>query len=394
MVVGFYGIHGTYNFGCEAIVRGARQFVHDLYPHAHVIYYSYSYEYDVEALNDIDIEVINLPHNKSLWKRIMNKVLSLLGINQRILMFDCKKILSKSDIIFSIGGDIYTIPEVERKKTKYSYYNSLVDLCNRCNKPIVLYGASVGPWGRYKKAVSYYVNNMRRYKAIICRENQSINYLSKLKFDNIVFSPDPAFLLGKQNGLSEGYIGINISPLSLNEVYGGHEGVHVKRMSNLLDSIIERFDRDLLFLPHVISNNINDNDKIFLENVKSFMRHKNRVIVAETSGGFLGLKTYIQKCHIVISARMHCAINAIEENVPAVLLSYSRKSIGMCEYIYGSKKWVVQLDKMELELPERIQQIIDSRDELVDYLKKRNAEIRVDYNDSLSSIMEMMNRKK
>ena len=53
MRIGLYGILGVYNFGCEAIVRGACQLIQRLYPEAQIIYFTYSYDYDKEALQDL-----------------------------------------------------------------------------------------------------------------------------------------------------------------------------------------------------------------------------------------------------------------------------------------------------------------------------------------------------
>ena len=51
MKIGLYGIYGVYNFGCEAIVRGAVKLIHDLYPSAEIIYFTYNFEYDRNVLD-------------------------------------------------------------------------------------------------------------------------------------------------------------------------------------------------------------------------------------------------------------------------------------------------------------------------------------------------------
>jgi len=40
MRIGLYGIGGVYNFGCEAIVRGAYKVIQGLYPGADIVYFS------------------------------------------------------------------------------------------------------------------------------------------------------------------------------------------------------------------------------------------------------------------------------------------------------------------------------------------------------------------
>lgn len=390
MVIGLYGIHGTYNFGCEAIVRGATQFVSDVFPEAKIKYLSYSYEFDRKALFDLDIEVVPIKEKKTFVKRCINKVLRVFNVNRQYFYFDMKSLLSDVDMILSIGGDIYTIPSVYREKEKYLYYNSLIDFCNKSRKPIAVYGASVGPWGVYDRAIKYYSCNMKKYKAILCREQCSVDYLNKLQFNNMVFFPDPAFQLGTGKNNRGDFIGINLSPLSFYEVYGSYGEEQIVRMARLIDELCERFNRPILFLPHVLSNVEGDNDLWFLEKIMSVMNHRDNVTIADSKGGFLGIKQSIQNCHIVISARMHCAINAMEENVPTIMLAYSQKSIGMCEYIYGENQWCVSLKDLEATLINRINEMDQRYEEIVGKLSKRNEKIRLEYKEGLDKVKEML----
>lgn len=390
MRIGLYGIRGTYNFGCEAIVRGAREFISDVFPGAQVVYLSYSYEYDKKALADLDIEVVPVIEKNSFGKRAVNKILSTLDSEKRVFAFDIKKVIRDIDMIFSVGGDIYTIPAFLRESDKYKYYNPLVDFCERSGKPIVVYGASVGPWGKYEKAVDYYKRNLMKYRAILCRERDTVSYLESMGFRNSCFFPDPAFQLGEQRNNNGQKIGINLSPLSLKEIYGDFTDEHIVRLSALLDEIHMETGRDMVFLPHVLSKNINDNDLLFLEKVRDGMENSANVSIADSSSGFMGIKEAIRDCCIVISARMHCAINAIEENVPTIFLSYSQKSIGMCEYVYGNKKWVLNIADADKKLIPMVVDICSKRDELVQYLDKQNTRIKNDYAENMDQIRSLL----
>lgn len=390
MRIGLYGIRGTYNFGCEAIVRGAREFIKDIFPEAQVVYYSYSYEFDKKALADLDIEVVSVIEKNSLGKRVVNKILNTLDLEKRVFTFNIDKMISNIDMIFSIGGDIYTIPAFIREKDKYKYYNPLVDFCKRSGKPIVVYGASVGPWGNYVKAVEYYKRNLMKYIAILCRERDTVSYLEGLGFSNTIFFPDPAFQLGGQRNNNGQKIGINLSPLSLKEIYGDYTDEHIARLSGLLDRIHEETGRDMVFLPHVLSKNINDNDLLFLKKIRDKMENSANVSIADSSSGFLGIKEAIRDCYIVISARMHCAVNAIEENVPTIFLSYSQKSIGMCEYVYGDKSWVLNIAEADRKLIPMVMDMCGKRDELTQYLDKQNERIKKDYAENKDQIRSLL----
>ena len=380
MTIGLYGIYGTYNFGCEAIVRGAVKFIRKNLGECDIIYFSYSYEFDRKALGDLNIKIVPVENKRTFIVRAINKSLSIMHCEKRLFTIPFKKIIDQIDVIFSIGGDIYTIPSYLREREKYPYYNHLVNFCDEAishGKKVIVYGASVGPFGKYKKAVDYYAKNLRKYEKILCREQDSVDYLRTIGLNNMTFFPDPAFTvrLEQTEEVEKNYIGVNLSPLSLNETNGSYGEKDVKSMASLMDSLIDETGENLLFVSHVVSKNPNDNDYLFLREVCNEMANKEKVSFADYSGGFLGIKKQLQECKIVISARMHCAINAVCENVPTIFLSYSQKSIGMCKYVYGNDKWVIKLGDINKDLLGKTIELLDSREKVSQALSIRNKEI-------------------
>lgn len=390
MKIGLYGIYGVYNFGCEAIIRGAYKFINNVYPNSDIVYYSYSCDYDKKILADLNIKIRPVIVNRKIYRRVANKVLKTLKINTRLICIHSDEIFNEVDIIVSIGGDIYTIPEVVRKKDKYPYYNPLVDFCDRAiakGIKVIVYGASVGPWGNYRKAVEYNVRALSKYKAILCREEESIEYLRNLGLSNVSFFPDPAFQVrGGGESREKNYIGLNFSPLSLKELYGNYNDENIENLSKLVDQIYEKIGINIMFIPHVLSDSNNDNDLRFLEKIRTKMIYKDKVFFADSSKGFIGLKQYISQCYVVAAARMHCAVNAIDENVPAIFLSYSQKSVGMCRYIYGNDKYLIEMKDIYKRLIEVIQCALEEHDTLSKYLVDRNKEIEKYYSENILKI--------
>lgn len=397
MIVGLYGIQGVYNFGCEAIVRGAYKFINEIYPESKILYFSFSPDYDSKVLADLKIEIVPINRERTIIKRIVNKIYKFFKIQKQVAMFDVNKILEKVDMIVSIGGDIYTIPQVLREQSKYPYYNSLVDFCEKAikkGKEVVVYGASVGPWGSYQKAIDYNVNALSKYKIILCREEKTIEYLNSLGLNNVVFFPDPAFQIRKQlkNNLKK-YIGINLSPLSLKELYGNFDTTYINKLAFLLDKLYEKTGIELMFIPHVLSQDKMDNDMWFMEKIKSNMKHLNHVTIADTSKGFIGIKDYLSQCYVIAAARMHCAINAIDENIPAIFLSYSQKSIGMCRYIYGNDNYLIDLKNIENELIGKITDILNYHELLSKKIATRNDEIKEYYEVNILEVKKIITLK-
>lgn len=397
MRIGLYGILGVYNFGCEAIVRGACQLIRRLYPEAQIVYFTYSYDYDKKALQDLNLEIRPIELKATFWDKVQHKIKVKLNSERCGFYFDFDSVIGSVDMIFSIGGDIYTIPKFLRAQNAYPYYNSLVEFCDRAidaGKDVVVYGASVGPFGNYKKAIDYYKKNLSRYKMIICREEESVNYLNSLGLRNTCFFPDPAFQVKAvdRTPLQPKYIGINLSPLSLKEIYGKHSEETYVNYAKMIDSVFESTHKDILLIPHVISKDEMDDDESFLHKLKILTKPETQqhIHFADWKGGFLGLKPQLKECYLVIFARMHCAINAIDENIPAIFLAYSQKSVGMCKYIYGNCDYLIDLKAIETELIKKVQIVFRNSDNLSAKLELRNKEIEQYYKDNLNNVKRIL----
>lgn len=384
MNIGIYGIAGTYNLGCEAIIYGTIYNFRKIFSDSHFIFYSENASRDREILKDLSIEIKQIRKKKVLIKRCVNKVLRMVGINYQFLYDDYKSIIDEIDLIISVGGDIYTIPRFLLKKKRYLYYNRLVHFGEKVkqkNKKLIIYGASIGPFGNRKEAQNYYINHFKKVDLIISRDKKTISYLESLGMqDKIVFLPDPAFSLSKnlvkRNGMKN-LIGLNFSGLSIKEIYGKCSDQGLMKLAHIVEKIIKRTKCDVLLVSHVFSNNKIDNDYVVLNKVMEYVEdsYKNRIKLT-TSKSFFGVKNEILNCRMVISSRMHCAINAMSEGIPTILLTYSEKAKGMGEFVYNSSKWVYDIERLEDEkFFELIDEMLYSHEiisgQIVDNLEKK-----------------------
>ena len=185
-----------------------------------------------------------------------------------------------------------------------------------------------------------------RLNLIVTREWVTVDYLKSLGIvQNVVFAPDPAYFVEcpfwEKNEKTQGItLGINLSPLSALYHYGNLE-IAINKQVEAICGLVREINCRLIFLPHVFSNSMNDNDLSYLEQIANKVRAKGySVDVVNSDPGFIGLKKFLNKCDFVIAARMHCAVNAITMNIPTVFLSYSEKAKGMAEYVYNTKNAV------------------------------------------------------
>ena len=84
---------------------------------------------------------------------------------------------------------------------------------------------------------------------------------------------------------------------------------------------------------------------------------------------------------------MHCAINALTARVPTILLSYSAKAKGMCNYVYGSNKFVLPISDFT-----KISNIIQSID-LKSIYASLNQAIPQIQRQSLSNVHTIITKK-
>ena len=369
MKIALYGIGGTYNYGCDAIVEGTERIIHAKYPNAILDYYSYDYENDAKRLKKIKINVIPVYKNGLIrfWSRVFSKVeVTLRRVNLiRDDYLTCWILFSwikKYDYVLSIGGDIYTLPPVTERNTCKRYTNRLLEIdkyCTRKKIPNVVWGASIGPFEESIEFKKVFIGHLSSFVRFFCvREENTYKYLVDNSINRVSLYADPAFALTDRLAIEDVAkslknqkltIGINLSPLATG--YSVEESEGKKRKEKQIESLMaiqKKYGCHIILIPHVYSKYSKDNDYEYLnalilempQSVKSFFS------LARTDS-FLDTKHEIEKCDLCIAARMHCAVNSITSGVPAIFLSYSEKSIGMCKMVYGNDDYVIDIANFE-----------------------------------------------
>lgn len=380
--IGLFGMYGLYNYGCEAIVRGTYSLLKKAYPDCSVILYTFFPETDKEIVTDLEITVKKVPSKNILkLRRIMNKILRILFIEKQLSLWDAQNVADECDMVFSVGGDIYTIPRNVIDSSKQKRHSSIVEFGEIVlkTKPLIIWGASIGPFGKKEIVSKYYLDHMQKITKIFCREKSTYDYLSENGVtDNISLLPDPAFFVPDvSNSVSKTKplkIGLNLSPLSVKENFGKDQLGFENEIIRSIISLISIEESEIVLIPHVISPlSESDNDLIYLKKIfqKIPDKFKSKVKIYDLQNGFLGTKDIIRECTIVISARMHCAINAICEGVPTIFITYSQKAKGMSEYIYGNSEWTVNISDIQNLLKEKALSMISKKDTISKEINER-----------------------
>ncbi len=363
MKIALYGIGGTYNYGCDAIVEGTEKIIHYRFPNAIIDYYSYDYVEDKKRLENISINV--LPIYPNIIKKYISKITYRIDkiINkarkqntERLTSSILFNWVKKYDYILSIGGDIYTLPPVVQRNNEKKYTNRLLEFdkyCTRKNVSNIVWGASIGPFDDDNILKEIYINHLKRnVKAISAREMSTYRYLKDNGLKNIHLFADPAFVLEGDYHKEKNEritIGINLSPLA-SSYSSKNESLNLiqERQIQTIIKIWEFYHCRIYLIPHVYSKYTSDSDYLYLKKIyEKLVDVLGCDVEMWETGSFLETKKVLAKCDLCLSARMHCAINAITSYVPAVFLSYSEKARGMCEAIYGTKDYVLDIHDFE-----------------------------------------------
>lgn len=377
------GIGGVYNYGCEAIVRGTEHMLRGQWPDARIVYASCRPEDDRARLSGCNVEIIRRKRRSRYSPRnALRKLLSIAGILWYPIS-DPPVTANGYDVVLSIGGDIYTLGSNGSGPRGFMRFG---DACERRGVPYILWGASVGPFSHNPEAERVFTTHLKNLSLITARETATVDYLQMLGLiSNVIPCADPAYVVAPEivadytSRRKDLTVGINLSPLSVRHA-GFSLGESVLSQTRTIERLIHALNAHIVLIPHVVCEfSEMDDDRRYLRRVKQAVRseYKEAVTLLEADIGFIGTKKELTKCDLLIAARMHCAINALAAHVPTIFLSYSRKAVGMCQYVYGNRDWVVPLNEF---LPDsilgKVSRLISQVEETRGYLAKRIPEIQ------------------
>jgi polysaccharide pyruvyl transferase WcaK-like protein len=243
----------------------------------------------------------------------------------------------------SVGGDNYTldygIPRVHVSLGRYV-------LAHR--KPLVIWGASVGPFDQnpgFAKVIHGHLK--REVTAVFVREERSRSYLEKYGIvENVHLMPDPAFVMDPEpvsrsdveGELPEGAIGLNLSPLMAKHVTGGDGDAWERMGIEITRELLRVHERPILLIPHVTSPH--SDDHLLLSRIKSQLTDDRVTILPKTLSA-AKTKYVISRLSCLVAARTHATIASFSTCVPTVSLAYSRKAWGINEMMFGHTSYVI-----------------------------------------------------
>jgi len=393
--------NGPYeNRGCEAIIRGTVEILRKSYRNPRFFAPS-SYWSDEQLSTQRKNESDDIAHDH-LYKPIHSFTIPwahrlMYKVSRRHFSFmktaQWKEELRLSHAVLSVGGDNYTldygIPQM---------FTDLDDLVLEKNKPLIIWGASIGPFRKNPKYEKYMTEHLKRITALFIRETASIEYLRGLGItDNVYSVADPAFVMkpieppaGKINfPLHEGAVGLNISPLIASFSADREKSLNMRITTATIKLLADSLKRPIYLIPHVTIPVSNDYE--YMKEALSAINGKHDIYLVPPVLTAQETKWLIGKMAFFAGARTHATIAAISQIVPKLTLAYSIKGVGINNDIFGNNDYCLMPDEQTPgSIVEKLDHLIKHSDDVKSLIKNklpRLTQMAFSAGDQLRSIL-------
>lgn len=346
--------NGPYrNRGCEAIVRGTMEILSDTFGTditARSGVMASPATVDSQQEGEIDSRVRNFavshvgPRLSPKWW--MSQANARLGTNLHGHTRALRGPAQGVTCALQLGGDNYSLDYGQPWD-----YVSVDRWLQKRSVPVVIWGASVGPFDSDAKFAPVIHAHLKTLAGIFVRETASQDYLASHGIsDNVHLVADPAFCMtpseptdpAVRDLVMEGMIGINISPLVARFSHtGGDLGAWRRNAADMIVAAVERTGRPVLLVPHVGSPKHDEDDFSFMADLREMVAPRVQVPVKAAPAG-LGaaeLKWLIARCAVFAGTRTHSTIAALSSCTPTLSLSYSVKAVGINQDIFGHQEF-------------------------------------------------------
>lgn len=378
------------NRGCEAIIRSTVGLLNGEFSKPEILVPSDNVLVDKALWPDASAEGVQfVPAYFPVWARywVNFQRLPIPFVKQVGWPFpmprSLRKTFSKMDAVLSVGGDNYSLD--------YRIPSPLMGmdgLAMRTGKPVILWGASVGPFESEPYFVAAIKNHLKKMHLIAVRESVSEAYLrNDLGLSNVTRVADPAFTLAPQptdfnhfwpDKAESGVLGINISPLLARYRKGRRD--LIEEVVLFIQHVVQKLDLSVLLVPHVMPSkgSRKNSDAAYLQGVLDRTGSMgNRVRLMDSRLNAAKIKYVVSHCRYFVGARTHATIAAMSSLVPTISIAYSVKAKGINRDLFDHLDYVLETPRVDsFSLLEKLNLLISKENEIKAHLTRRIARIQ------------------
>ncbi|MRR49947.1 MAG: polysaccharide pyruvyl transferase family protein [Rhodocyclaceae bacterium] len=348
------------NRGCEALVRSTIQVIREALGEVEFLVPALDAERDLRQWPDAAASGVRFVSSPPLpgiflqWSRVCSRMPFLTHLPWPGYKPDAALLrdLESCDVLLSIGGDSYSL---DYDLASLFFFAAVGDLGLRLGKPVILWGASVGPFTALPGVEKQLLAHLRRFAALTVRESHSINYLREAGVtDNVVAVVDSAFAMTPQpvdvahfwpEAGTAGVLALNLSPVveSL-RARAGEGGLLLREAVRFVRSVVEERGMSVLLVPHVdpLDGSSRNSDTATMSRILADVSDLGeRVRIVPPGMNAPQLKYIISRCRFLIAARTHATIAAFSTGVPTISIAYSVKAQGINRDLFGHERYVL-----------------------------------------------------
>ena len=314
-----------------------------------------------------------------------------------------EKYLQQADAVISIGGDNYSL---DYGLVSLFFFVGIAERTLEMGKPVMLWGASVGPFTADLRVQAAMVVHLSKLHKISVRESHTLFYLRKLGVvENVIAVTDPAFVLNRQTvaqatfwpaTTGQGVLGINVSPLiEQRHTSDGNPASTSDLMVAFIKWIMVETDLTVLLVPHVVplDGSACNNDATMLQHILHRVPgYAERLSMVPSGLNACELKDTIAQCQYFIGARTHATIAALSSGVPTLSIAYSIKARGINFDLFKHEYYVLPLAELNLAtLKANFLHLVNEEIFIRDTLRTRIPEWKTKATLSAQAFVELFN---
>lgn len=396
--------NGPYeNRGCEAIVRGTVKILRHYYKDPSflcVSFFQNQEQFEKQSKEEYDPLITHKKTDTNYrrfsvkWglKLAQKKIAPERYINS--IYKELFPAIKETETVLSIGGDNYSLD--------YEFpmrFTGLDDLVLKARKPIIIWGASVGPFDRLPAYEMYMKKHLQNITGIFARESETVEYLERIGItENVYKVADPAFLLdatepqlGKEIEIEEDSIGINLSPLMAKYVSNGDMNSWINMSSKIVETISKSTGNNVYLIPHVTAPHSDDYQ--FLREVKARIKEsEKKIVVVPPIYDASETKWIISQMKLFAGSRTHSTIASLSSLVPTMSFAYSVKAKGINKDIFGHENYCLDPESLNPKnATKKVELLLENYDEIKSVLKSTMPKFEGDAYKAGSNLQKIVN---
>jgi polysaccharide pyruvyl transferase WcaK-like protein len=348
------------NRGCEALVRSTVDVIRARLPNAEFFVPSGDIARDSAQWPDASefgahfVAISPMPSRFIQWSRVCTRLPMLARLRWPKLHHpsEVPPGMAQADVLLSIGGDNYSL---DYDLASLAYFVAVAEAGLARGIPVILWGASVGPFSAIPAVENKMSAHLRRLSQVTIRESHSVRYLAQIGVSaNVTAVADSAFVLRPQaldvsafwpEGGDQGVVGLNVSPLiEAVRARAGNRSDLLMEVEHFVRATVREHDLSVLLVPHVApldGAERNNDERLLATLAKRLTDLGSRVRVVPGGMNAVQLKYIIGRCRFFIGARTHATIAAMSMGVPTLSIAYSIKALGINRDLFGHERYVV-----------------------------------------------------